>query len=235
MLIIPILLLRLGWLLLTHIKYWKNLRTGLPTTPNQIMSMSLRMFPGEFLLYTVGWAQTARQTLVYRHRPFLSRDQELKQLHLNDVKEMFKKRFPFKLLISFIRVWSIQLDLISIHTHPARFAFSELNSPLSCTDISYFTFHLFNDEFHVQFTVLLSLVLCFPWLEDCPHFLFPRCYRRRLLTHLKPHLGNFRSINPRIFPCVPPRCQRFQFPNALLKHTHEKVGMFISSAFSNCL
>ena len=39
---------------------------------------------------------------------------------------MFKKRFPFKLLISFIRVWSIQLDLISIHTHPARFAFSEL-------------------------------------------------------------------------------------------------------------
>ena len=109
------------------------------------------------------------------------------------------------------------------------------NSPLSCTDISYFTFHLFNDEFHVQFTVLLSLVLCFPWLEDCPHFLFPRCYRRRLLTHLKPHLGNFRSINPRIFPCVPPRCQRFQFPNALLKHTHEKVGMFISSAFSNCL
>lgn len=126
MLIIPILLLRLGWLLLAHIKYWKNLRTGQPTTPNQIMSMSLRMFPGEFLLYTVGWAQTARQTLVYRHRPFLSRDQELKQLHLNDVKEMFKKRFPFKLLISFIRVWSIQLDLISIHTHPARFAFSEL-------------------------------------------------------------------------------------------------------------
>lgn len=50
------------------------------------MSMSLRMFPGEFLLHTVGWAETARrQTLGYRHRPFLSSDQELKQLHLNEV------------------------------------------------------------------------------------------------------------------------------------------------------
>lgn len=148
---------------------------------------------------------------------------------------MFKKRFPFKLLIRFIRVWSIQLDLISIHTHPARFAFSELKFSVVLHWHFVFYVSFVQRWIHVQFTVLLSLVLCFPWLEDCPHFLFPRCYRRRLLTHLKPHLGNFRSINPRIFPCVPPRCQRFQFPNALLKHTHEKVGMFISSAFSNCL
>ena len=148
---------------------------------------------------------------------------------------MFKKRFPFKLLISFIRVWSIQLDLISIHTHPARFAFSELK---------------FSVVLHWHFVFYVSFVQ--RWISRSIHcvaefgFVLSLAWRLSSLSlssllseeavdSLKATFGEPSFDKSENFSMRSARFQRFQFPNALLKHTHEKVGMFISSAFSNCL